>query len=68
MIGAAFSYLLDFACFFWSVFSFWLCWQLCDFALSRLKVKLKKPWSVEAFHQTGKSDRITAWNTEQEKS
>jgi len=66
MIGTL-SYLLDFASFFWGVFSFWLCWQLCDFGLSRLKVKLKKPWLMD-FPQTGKSDTIPAWNTEQEKS
>jgi len=33
--------------YFWEVFCFWACWQVCDFILSRLKVKLRKPWKVE---------------------
>lgn len=38
------SLFVDFLSFFWSVFSFWALWQLCDFTLSRLKFKLRKPW------------------------
>lgn len=42
-----FEHTTSFLSFFWSVFSFWACWQFCDFGLSVLKVRLKKPWLVE---------------------
>lgn len=29
---------------FWQVFCFWACWQICDWVLAKLKVKLRKPW------------------------
>lgn len=41
------EHLFGFISFFWSVFSFWAIWQFCDFCLSRLKVRLKKPWVLD---------------------
>lgn len=41
-------YFWDFLIFFWGVFWFWACWQVCDFVLLRLKVKLRKPWSFDS--------------------
>jgi hypothetical protein len=31
----------------WITEMFWLLWQFCDYCLSRLKVRLRKPWVVE---------------------
>lgn len=41
-----FEHVCSFLSFFWSVFSFWALWQLCDYGLSRLKVRLTKPWDL----------------------
>jgi hypothetical protein len=40
--------IIQFSEYFWTVFTFWACWQICDFVLARLKVKLRKPWIVES--------------------
>jgi hypothetical protein len=45
--------LLSFLSFFWSVFAFWALWQVCDFLLARIKVKLRKPWVVEVHREQG---------------
>lgn len=47
MVDAVLQYAWSFLQFFWGVFSFWALWQVCDWGLSRLKVKLRKPWSIE---------------------
>lgn len=47
LLNCVWEHVCNFLSFFWSVFSFWALWQLCDFGLSRLKVKLRKPWVVE---------------------
>ena len=39
---------VQFGNYFWTVFTFWACWQICDFLLTKLKVRLRKPWIVES--------------------
>jgi len=31
-----------------TVLKWWVCWQFFDFFVSRLKVRLRKPWLVRA--------------------
>lgn len=40
--------LSDGGSYFWNVFMFWACWQFCDFVLTKLKVRLKKPWRLDS--------------------
>jgi hypothetical protein len=29
------------------VFKWWACWQIFDFTLTKLKIKLRKPWILD---------------------
>ena len=57
MLSDVFDSLLSFLSFFWSVFAFWALWQVCDFLLARVKVKLRKPWVVDVSHEQGPTQR-----------
>tara|TARA_Y100000034_G_C6661433_1_gene289991 strand:- start:181 stop:402 length:222 start_codon:yes stop_codon:yes gene_type:complete len=43
----------QFGSYFWQVFTFWACWQICDWVLSRLKIKLRKPWILSKSEDGG---------------
>lgn len=49
-----------FSSYFWEVFTFWACWQVCDWALTKLKVKLRKPWVVQKCSEEGCTSENTA--------